>query len=50
MFYSTIYNAVKAYADEFVLINAKYTPSTGALAEQYTRATGAPTSAPDLTW
>lgn len=33
-----------------MLVAAKYTPSNGALAEQYTRAQGTPISAADLTW
>jgi len=47
---SSIYNSVKTFADEFVLYNAKYTPSGGGLAEQYDRSTGTPKSARDLTW
>lgn len=42
--------AVTAYADSFVEIAQKYTPSDGALAEQFNRDTGAPLSAIDLTW
>ena len=50
---STYYNlttSIKDFADGFVLINAQYTPSDGSLAEQYTRASGSPLSARDLTW
>jgi len=42
--------AVTAYADSFVAVAEKYTPSDGALAEQFHRDTGAPLSAVDLTW
>ncbi|KAL5638055.1 hypothetical protein ACGC1H_002349 [Rhizoctonia solani] len=42
--------AVRKYADEFVLVNKKYLGPAGGLAEQFDRATGAPTSAVDLTW
>jgi len=48
--YSTLTTSIKSFADDFVLINAKYTPSDGGLAEQYTRAGGSPLSARDLTW
>ncbi|CAH0021275.1 unnamed protein product [Clonostachys rhizophaga] len=48
--YQTIISAVHAYADDFIAVVQKYTPSSGALAEQYTRANGSPTSATDLTW
>ncbi|KIM36100.1 carbohydrate-binding module family 20 protein [Hebeloma cylindrosporum] len=48
--FTTLTNAVKNYADGFLAIVAKYTPSNGALAEQYTRAAGVPISARDLTW
>ena len=48
--YSTLTTSIKNFADGFVLINAKYTPSDGGLAEQYTRAGGSPLSARDLTW
>ncbi|KAG9050524.1 hypothetical protein FS837_004708 [Tulasnella sp. UAMH 9824] len=48
--YATIVAGVQQMADDFVLINKQYTPSSGALAEQYTRSAGSPTSASDLTW
>ncbi|OBT51430.1 hypothetical protein VE04_08518 [Pseudogymnoascus sp. 24MN13] len=48
--YTTLYNAVKTYADGFVTNAATYTPSAGNLSEQYSRSTGAPLSAADLTW
>jgi hypothetical protein len=43
-------NAIKIFADGFVEIAAKYTPSNGGLAEQFNNSTGLPTSAVDLTW
>ncbi|KAI8634097.1 family 15 glycosyl hydrolase [Xylariaceae sp. FL1651] len=48
--YTTIYNAVFAYADGFVNKVATYAASNGSLAEQYDRNTGSPLSARDLTW
>ncbi|KAG7090984.1 hypothetical protein E1B28_010051 [Marasmius oreades] len=48
--FTTLTSAIKTYADGFVAVVAKYTPSNGGLAEQYTRDTGTPTSAVDLTW
>ena len=41
---------IKTYADGFVAIVAKYTPANGGLSEQFTKDTGAPLSAVDLTW
>ncbi|KAL1881125.1 hypothetical protein VTK73DRAFT_4802 [Phialemonium thermophilum] len=48
--YTTLYNAVNAYADGYVNVVAKYIQSNGSLAEQYDRSSGAPLSAADLTW
>ncbi|KZT19533.1 carbohydrate-binding module family 20 protein [Neolentinus lepideus HHB14362 ss-1] len=48
--YSTLISAVQSFADGFVAINAKYTPSDGSLAEQYSKSDGSPVSAVDLTW
>ncbi|ESK93679.1 glucoamylase [Moniliophthora roreri MCA 2997] len=48
--YTTLTTAIKSWADGFISVVAKYTPSNGALAEQYNRATGVPLSASDLTW
>jgi glucoamylase len=48
--YTTLLDAVTAFADGFIEIIAKYTPADGALAEQYHRSTGAQLSAKDLTW
>jgi glucoamylase len=41
---------MKSYADGYVSIAQKYTPSSGGLAEQFDKNTGAPLSAVDLTW
>ncbi len=43
-------SSVRTFADSFVAIVAKYTPEAGGLSEQYSRDTGAQTSAKDLTW
>ena len=43
-------SAVKNFADGFLAINAKYTPTNGSLSEQFDRSTGTPLSAQDLTW
>jgi glucoamylase len=48
--FTTITSAVKTFADGFLAINAKFTPSNGGLSEQFDKATGAPLSAADLTW
>ncbi|PBK75115.1 glucoamylase [Armillaria solidipes] len=48
--YSDLLAAVQTFADGFLAINAKYTPSGGGLAEQFSRSNGAPLSAIDLTW
>jgi glucoamylase len=48
--FSTLNSSVKSFADGFVAIVAKYTPSSGRLSEQFDRNTGAQTSAVDLTW
>jgi len=48
--YNTLTTAVKNFADGFIAIVAKYTPSDGSLAEQYVKNTGAPISARHLTW
>ena len=41
---------MKAYADDYISVVQKYTPSSGALAEQFDRNKGTPLSADDLTW
>ncbi|KII83020.1 carbohydrate-binding module family 20 protein [Plicaturopsis crispa FD-325 SS-3] len=48
--YKNVTGAVKDFADGFLEINAKYTPSDGGLAEQYGKSDGKPLSAVDLTW
>jgi glucoamylase len=48
--YSTLMSAIQSYADGFVLTNAKYTPSGGALSEQYDKSTGTQVSAANLSW
>ena len=47
--YQTLTAAVKTFADGFLAINAKYTPSNGGLAEQFSKSDGTPVSAGDLT-
>ena len=48
--YTKLTTGIKTFADGFILVNAKYTPSNGGLAEQYSRSSGSPVSATDLTW
>ncbi|KAF7946409.1 hypothetical protein EAE96_009407 [Botrytis aclada] len=48
--YTTLYNAVKTYADGYVNIVATYAQTNGSLSEQFNKAGGAPLSAYDLTW
>ncbi|KAK5958349.1 glycoside hydrolase 15 protein [Knufia fluminis] len=48
--YTSLTNAIKTYADGFMSIVQRYTPSDGALAEQFSRDDGSPLSAADLTW
>lgn len=48
--YKTLTAAVETFADGFIAINAKYTPSDGSLSEQYSKSDGVPTSAVHLTW
>ncbi|XWX00858.1 hypothetical protein V2A60_008881 [Cordyceps javanica] len=48
--FKSIVQGAAAYADDFVAIVAKYTPSSGSLAEQFDKNNGAPLSARDLTW
>jgi glucoamylase len=42
--------AIRNFADGFIAVNAKYTPTNGSLSEQYDKTNGAPLSAVDLTW
>jgi glucoamylase len=48
--YTSIMSAVRTYADGYIAVVQKYTPSNGGLAEQFDKNTGSPTSAVDLTW
>jgi glucoamylase len=48
--FNTLITGVQNYADSFVNVVAKYTPSSGGLSEQYSRSNGSPLSAVDLTW
>lgn len=48
--YTTLTTAIKTYADGYMSIVEKYTPSGGGLAEQFSRSNGGPLSATDLTW
>ncbi|KAI9049786.1 hypothetical protein LZ554_005937 [Drepanopeziza brunnea f. sp. 'monogermtubi'] len=48
--YSSLFNAVEAYADGYVNVVATYAQSNGSLSEQFNRASGVPLSAYDLTW
>ncbi|KAF7364930.1 Glucoamylase [Mycena venus] len=48
--FTTLTSAVKTFADGFLEIHAKFTPSNGGLAEQFDRNNGTPLSAVDLTW
>ncbi|XHF99607.1 hypothetical protein AWENTII_003105 [Aspergillus wentii] len=48
--YITLTKAVKKYADGFIAVVQKYTPTDGSLAEEFDRNTGAPASAVHLTW
>lgn len=48
--FNTLTTAIENYADSFVAVVAKFTPSGGGLTEQYSRNDGSPVSAVDLTW
>ncbi|PLB48539.1 putative glucan 1,4-alpha-glucosidase [Aspergillus steynii IBT 23096] len=48
--YTSLVNAVKAYADGYVGVVQTYAASNGSMAEQITRSDGKQTSARDLTW
>ncbi|KAK3943533.1 glycoside hydrolase family 15 protein [Diplogelasinospora grovesii] len=48
--YTTLYNAVQTYADGYMNIVATYAASNGSLSEQFSKSTGTPLSAYDLTW
>lgn len=48
--YKKITDAVRTLADGYLSIVQQYTPEGGAMAEQFTKTDGTPTSATDLTW
>ncbi|KAI0064097.1 hypothetical protein BV25DRAFT_1914745 [Artomyces pyxidatus] len=48
--YRTLTDAIRAYADEYVLLCAKYTPEGGALPEGFDKVTGQPYGAFGLSW
>ncbi|KAI1794915.1 glucoamylase [Ganoderma leucocontextum] len=48
--YSTLTSAIKTFADGFLEVNSKYTPSNGGLSEQFDKSSGSQLSASDLTW
>ena len=48
--YTTLYDAIQTYADGYVNVVVTYAQSNGSLSEQFSRSTGAPLSAYDLTW
>lgn len=48
--YKSIVDAVRTYADGYMEVVQKYTPSNGGLAEQFDKNNGSPLSAVDLTW
>jgi glucoamylase len=48
--YTSIYNAAQTYADGYMAVVETYTPSDGALSEQFDKSSGTPLSADDLTW
>ncbi|KAI9839170.1 MAG: hypothetical protein M1819_003163 [Sarea resinae] len=48
--YTSLTSAIKSYADGYVAIVQKYTPTGGGLAEQFSKSDGTPLSAGDLTW
>lgn len=48
--YTSLFNAVSAYADGFVDVVATYVPDDGSMSEQYSKGNGAPLGASDLTW
>nr|GAT49285.1 glycoside hydrolase family 15 protein [Mycena chlorophos] len=48
--FSTITAGVLAFAEDTLAIHAKYTPTNGSLAEQFSKSNGTPLSAFDLTW
>lgn len=48
--YTAIISAIQTYADGYMSLAQKYTPSNGSLSEQFSKTDGTPLSAVDLTW
>jgi len=48
--YSRLSAAIHAYADGFLAVVARHTPTDGWLAEQFDKASGAPASATNQSW
>ncbi|KAF8055345.1 glycoside hydrolase family 15 protein [Lyophyllum atratum] len=48
--FKTIYTAATNYADSFVAVVAKYTPSGGAMTQQFSKGDGSPTGPADYSW
>jgi glucoamylase len=48
--YITLMAKIALYAEGYLSLNQRYTPSDGSLSEQFDKATGVPTSAVHLTW
>lgn len=48
--YTSIIAGVRTYADGYIAVVQKYTPSNGGLSEQFDKNNGSPLSAVDLTW
>lgn len=48
--FTTLHDAISAYADGFVQFVATYAQSNGSLSEQFSKSEGSPLSAYDLTW
>ncbi|KAH0831981.1 glycoside hydrolase family 15 protein [Lanmaoa asiatica] len=48
--FTSLTSAIRTFADGFVAVGAQYTPSGGALSEQFSRGDGTPLSAINLTW
>ncbi|KJA21218.1 carbohydrate-binding module family 20 protein [Hypholoma sublateritium FD-334 SS-4] len=48
--FTTLTSSVQTFADDFLSIVSKYTPSNGGFSEQFDKNAGTPLSAADLTW
>lgn len=48
--FTTLFDAVTSYAEEYMNVVATYAASNGSLSEQFDKSTGTPLSAYDLTW